>query len=168
MRLAFGTAHRLLVAASTAALLLAAGCENPSHDQSAQNPPSSGIAKSGMLPMNGGGVRPGIHPAVVYGNRTNPHATDASAISQGRQLFVAYNCSGCHGGRAGGGMGPSLRDSLWLYGDSDTQLFATIIEGRPAGMPAWGGKSPENQIWQLVSYIRTLGTPQEPDRIVVK
>jgi cytochrome c oxidase cbb3-type subunit 3 len=65
-------------------------------------------------------------------------------------------------------MGPSLRDSVWRYGSSDTQLFATISEGRPVGMPAWGGRIPEDQIWQLISYIRSLRTPQEPDRITVQ
>ena len=28
-------------------------------------------------------------------------------------------------------------------------------------MPAWGGRIPENQIWQLVAYLRTLGTDAE-------
>jgi cytochrome c oxidase cbb3-type subunit III len=60
-------------------------------------------------------------------------------------------------------MGPSLRDSAWSYGSSDASLFATITEGRPAGMPTWGGKIPEEQIWKLVAYIRTLRTPAEPD-----
>jgi hypothetical protein len=30
-------------------------------------------------------------------------------------------------------------------------------------MPAWGTKIPEQQIWELVAYIKTMGTPQEPD-----
>jgi cytochrome c oxidase cbb3-type subunit 3 len=111
------------------------------------------------------GVRPGLYPSVLLGDLTNPYAGSPSAAVEGRKLFVWYNCSGCHGGRAGGGMGPSLRDSLWLYGQDDTHVFSTIAEGRAAGMPAWGAKLPTQQIWELVSYIRTLGTPDEPDRV---
>jgi cytochrome c oxidase cbb3-type subunit 3 len=80
----------------------------------------------------------------------------------GRQLFTGMNCAGCHSGYAGGGMGPSLRDSLWIYGNSDAQIFSTIAEGRPYGMPAWAGRLQDDQIWRLVAYIRTLGTGNEP------
>lgn len=125
------------------------------------------LASSGAagypIDSNVAGVIPGIHPVTEYGPFHNPYANNAAARLQGRQLFVAYNCAGCHGGHAGGGMGPSLRDTVWKYGNSDTQIFATIMEGRPLGMPAWGAKIPEPQIWQLVSYIQSLRTPQEPE-----
>jgi cytochrome c oxidase cbb3-type subunit 3 len=85
------------------------------------------------------------------------------AIAEGRKLFLWYNCAGCHGGHAGGGMGPSLRDPVWLYGSSDAQIFDSIAQGRAHGMPAWGTKVPEQQIWKLVVYIKSLRTPQEPD-----
>jgi cytochrome c oxidase cbb3-type subunit 3 len=65
-------------------------------------------------------------------------------------------------------MGPNLRDSAQRhYGNSDTQLYSTITEGRPAGMPAWGAKLPTDEVWKLITYIRTLGTPEEPDRVTV-
>jgi cytochrome c oxidase cbb3-type subunit 3 len=59
-------------------------------------------------------------------------------------------------------MGPNLRDTVWIYGGSDAQLFSTIAEGRPNGMPAWGAKVAEDQIWQIIAYLRTLGTNAEP------
>ncbi|HET7566143.1 MAG TPA: c-type cytochrome [Gemmatimonadaceae bacterium] len=124
---------------------------------------ASGGAAGYRIDSNVAGVLPGIHPVTEYGPMRNPYANSAAARVQGRQLFVAYNCAGCHGGHAGGGMGPSLRDSVWKYGSSDTQIFATIMEGRPLGMPAWGARIPEPQIWQLVSYIKSLRTPEEPD-----
>jgi cytochrome c oxidase cbb3-type subunit 3 len=164
---------RLLRAApaALAAVLFAAGCRGEEAG-APQGPPSQGIAQAALLPAGAvegvGGVQPGIHPVAIYGELRNPYAGDVSSIATGRQLFLRYNCYGCHGGRAGGGMGPSLRDSVWRYGSSDTQIFATITEGRPAGMPAWGGRIPEDQIWQLISYIRSLRTPQEPDRITVQ
>jgi cytochrome c oxidase cbb3-type subunit 3 len=95
--------------------------------------------------------------------RTNPLAGDPVAMQDGRRLFDWYNCSGCHGGNAGGGMGPSLRDKTWIYGDQDAQIFDSIAEGRANGMPSWGTKIPENQIWELVAYIKSMRTPQEPD-----
>jgi cytochrome c oxidase cbb3-type subunit 3 len=99
---------------------------------------------------------------VVNGAR-NPYANDLAAMTEGRRLFVRFNCSGCHGGRAGGGMGPSLRDVDWLYGSSDAQIFDAIAEGRSQGMPAWGVKINDNEIWKLVSYIKSLRTRNEPD-----
>lgn len=60
-------------------------------------------------------------------------------------------------------MGPSLRDKTWIYGSRDDQIFDSIAEGRSKGMPAWGSKIPADQIWQLVAYIKSMRTPQEPD-----
>jgi cytochrome c oxidase cbb3-type subunit III len=95
--------------------------------------------------------------------RTNPFVNDPVALQDGRRLFDWYNCSGCHGGHAGGGMGPSLRDADWLYGDRPDQIYNSISQGRSKGMPAWGTKIPEQQIWELVTYIKSVGTPEEPD-----
>src|SRR5690606_19958893 len=67
-----------------------------------------------------------------------------------------YNCAGCHF-NGGGGMGPPLMDDEWIYGSSPAHIFATIVEGRPNGMPTYGGKIPEHQVWQIVAYVRTLG-----------
>jgi mono/diheme cytochrome c family protein len=94
--------------------------------------------------------------------RENPYHGSPAAMAEGRTLFVRMNCSGCHGGRAGGGMGPSLRDVDWLYGSTDAQIFDSIAEGRSQGMPAWGTQLPEDQIWKLVAYVKSLRTPDEP------
>jgi cytochrome c oxidase cbb3-type subunit 3 len=93
----------------------------------------------------------------------NPLSGNPVAMQDGRRLFDWYNCSGCHGGHGGGGMGPSLRDKTWLYGDRDDQIFDSIAEGRSNGMPAWGSKIPSDQIWELVAYIKSMRTPEEPD-----
>lgn len=107
------------------------------------------------------GPIPGPNMSVLL--PTDPYNGNQVALMQGRQLFVEYNCSGCHGGHAGGGMGPSLRDRKWLYGSSDAHIFASIAEGRGKGMPAWGMRIPQDQIWKLVLYIKSLRTPNEPD-----
>jgi cytochrome c oxidase cbb3-type subunit 3 len=107
------------------------------------------------------GPIPGAVEAVQHS--VNPYTNDPVALQDGRRLFNWYNCSGCHGGHAGGGMGPSLRDPVWLYGNRDDQIYDSIAHGRSNGMPSWGTKIPQDQIWQLVAYIKSMRTPQEPD-----
>jgi cytochrome c oxidase cbb3-type subunit III len=94
----------------------------------------------------------------------NPLGNDRNVLAEGRRLFVQYNCSGCHGGRGGGGMGPSLRDEIWMYGNTPGKIFNSIAEGRAHGMPAWGPRLPDKQIWQLVAYIQSMRTADEPER----
>ena len=133
-------------------LLLGAGCRN--------EPRSVAAGEQPPIPTTVGPV-PGAVSMVHQ--RTNPFTNDPVALQDGWRLFNWYNCSGCHGGHAGGGMGPSLRDATWIYGNRDDQIFDSIAQGRSQGMPAWGTKIPEDQIWQLVAYIKSMGTPQEPE-----
>jgi cytochrome c oxidase cbb3-type subunit III len=93
----------------------------------------------------------------------NPFAGDRAAIGEGRRLFTGFNCAGCHGDHAGGGMGPSLRDEDWLYGQDDAQIFSSIAEGRAHGMPSWQSKLTEDQTWRLVAYLKSLRTRNEPE-----
>jgi cytochrome c oxidase cbb3-type subunit 3 len=92
----------------------------------------------------------------------NPYGGNAFAISEGKRLFTWYNCVGCHA-NGGGGMGPPLMDDLWIYGSDPENIFSTIAEGRPNGMPAFGDKVPSYQIWQLVAYVQSLSgnTPKD-------
>jgi cytochrome c oxidase cbb3-type subunit 3 len=85
----------------------------------------------------------------------NPYGYNAYAIGEGKRLFTWYNCQGCHA-NGGGGMGPPLMDDRWRYGSDPEQIFATIVEGRPNGMPSFRGKIPEYQVWQLVAYVHSL------------
>jgi cytochrome c oxidase cbb3-type subunit III len=85
-----------------------------------------------------------------------PRSSNAWEINEGQRLFVWYNCTGCHF-RGGGGIGPALMDPKWIYGSSSRQIVKTILDGRPNGMPAYGGKMPEHQAWQLAAYVRSLG-----------
>ena len=121
------------------------------------------IAVQGASPAITIPVGPIPGPAVQSPQPLDPYINNSVAIQEGRKNFVHYNCSGCHGGHAGGGMGPSLRDQDWIYGSSDAHVFDSIAEGRAHGMPAWGTKIPEDQIWQLVAYIKTLRTPMEAE-----
>jgi cytochrome c oxidase cbb3-type subunit 3 len=105
----------------------------------------------GTVPL--GGLAGGAQSNVAEGI-ANPKAQDVQA---GRQLFVKLNCADCHGFTAKGAMGPSLVDKYWRYGGTPAQVFKSIYEGRPKGMPAWGAALSPNDIWQLVAYIESLG-----------
>lgn len=99
-------------------------------------------------------LRPGgkVEPQGVV---TNPYNGSAYDIAEGQRLFGWYNCSGCHS-HGGGGIGPPLIKTSWIYGGEPENLFDTIVKGRPNGMPSWGGRIPEYQIWQIIAYIRSL------------
>jgi cytochrome c oxidase cbb3-type subunit 3 len=47
-------------------------------------------------------------------------------------------------------------DEKWIYGSRPEQIFSTIVEGRPNGMPSFRGKIPDFQVWQLAAYVRSL------------
>lgn len=79
----------------------------------------------------------------------------AYAVAEGKRLFQSYNCSGCHQ-HGGGGIGPALMDSEWIYGSHPKQIYSSIVRGRPNGMPSFAGKLPEYQVWELVAYVRSM------------
>ncbi|TPV96972.1 MAG: cytochrome c [Myxococcales bacterium FL481] len=90
-----------------------------------------------------------------YAGRTNPNAPDdPSALAAGQALFEA-NC-GCHGASGTGAddatdlttpTAAAWPDDLWLWRVSD---------GLGQAMPAFKGNLSEDQIWQVITYCRTL------------
>lgn len=88
-------------------------------------------------------------------NDLRAEQSNAYAISEGRRWFTAFNCTGCHS-NGGGGMGPALMDTLWIYGSAPEIVAQSIIEGRPNGMPAYGHRLTMEQAWQLTAYVRSL------------
>jgi cytochrome c oxidase cbb3-type subunit 3 len=85
----------------------------------------------------------------------SPYDGNAFAVNNGKRLFRWYNCAGCHAG-GGGGIGPALMDSEWRYGSDPKNIFTSIMQGRPDGMPSFGGHIPEDQAWQIVAYVRSM------------
>ena len=126
-----------------------------------RTPPHGGLAAAAPPPeITPVGPIPG--PEGERTGPSNPYTSDRTATVEGRKLFVTFNCSGCHGGRAGGGMGPSLRDEDWISGNRDAQIFSSIAEGRAHGMPSWHKQLTPDQTWKLVAYIKSLRTRNEP------
>jgi cytochrome c oxidase cbb3-type subunit 3 len=134
-------------------VLLAAGCARaPGASTPMGEPGRQGDIDSALAPGVG-------HSLVTGDARAKAYYNNADAVNAGRRLFQQYNCSGCHS-NGGGGMGPSLMDDEWIYGSRLEQIHQTLVEGRPNGMPAWGGKVPDEQLWQLAAYVRSLSLPQ--------
>lgn len=91
--------------------------------------------------------------------------TDPAEIEKGAELFK-INCSACHAGDGGGGIGPNLTDDHWILGGGVKNIFNTISEGGRSGkgMIAWKSNLKPSEIQQVASYILTLhGTnPAQP------
>jgi cytochrome c oxidase cbb3-type subunit III len=138
---------RLRLLAVTA-LALACGCAREQRnfrEATPSNETGQGVQMSDIAPG---------HSAQRMPN-ANPYGDSAYAVSQGQQLYESYNCVGCHF-HGGGGIGPPLMDANWIYGSEPQNIYSTIVEGRPNGMPSFRGKIPESQIWQIVAYVRSL------------
>ena len=91
----------------------------------------------------------------VTPDSNNPLQGSTEAAAAGKALFGKMNCAGCHGYNLTGGMGPDLTDNSWLYGGKPGEIFHTISEGTPRGMPSWKGQLTPEQIWQLVTFIQS-------------
>lgn len=129
-------------------LLVASACKREDRSfrvSTTEATPPSGVRLSELQP---GQSTPPPHAK-------NGYEDNAYAVSEGKRLFQSFNCVGCHA-NGGGGMGPPLIDKRWIYGNSPEQVFATITEGRPNGMPAFGDKLTTQQVWQLAAYVRSM------------
>jgi cytochrome c oxidase cbb3-type subunit 3 len=161
-----------IVAISVGALLFAS-CEkesggNSSGSVAVQN---VGFVQSSKLQAGGETMdeRPLPTNLSVEASRKQ-YVESAAAVAEGQQLFSKYNCVGCHA-HGGGDSGVPLMDDQWIYGQQPDQLFHTIVQGRPNGMPSFGRKIPEGEIWRLVAFVRSQGgltpgvTPDRKDAI---
>lgn len=85
------------------------------------------------------------------------------AVGEGARLYTWFNCTYCHGGGGGGGIGPALRDDHWIYGAQPANIYSTIVQGRPDGMPAFGDRIEPADVWKLVAYVRFMAklTPKD-------
>lgn len=86
----------------------------------------------------------------------NPVAGDPDAAQRGMTYFTQMNCVGCHAANGVGGIGPALSNSQFIYGSEPENIYLTILQGRPNGMPAWGGMLPDAVIWDLVAYVKSI------------
>lgn len=85
----------------------------------------------------------------------NPYAGQPEAILAGKKLFKRH-CAECHGvdGR-GQDKVPDLHSPI-IQSASPGTLFWLLKNGNlKEGMPSWS-RLPDQQLWQLVTYLLTL------------
>jgi cytochrome c oxidase cbb3-type subunit 3 len=141
--------NRALLAA--VALLALTGCKREDRDY--RSPPPYSDTK-GAIAMSTNAAGEG-GPDVANSAPSEDRPQIAFDISEGQRLYKWFNCAGCHF-NGGGGIGPALMDDQWIYGASMENIAATIREGRPNGMPSFRGRIPDDQIWQIAAYVRSL------------
>lgn len=138
-----------LAPAALALTLLLGGCER--EERAFNREPENREPVVALSPLSpGDGV-----PQAASSPDAEHYQQNAYQLSEGKRLFGWFNCTGCHA-NGGGGSGPALMDGKWIYGGNIENIVATIREGRPNGMPSFRGKIPDNQIWQIAAYVRSL------------
>jgi cytochrome c oxidase cbb3-type subunit 3 len=115
----------------------------------AQHGPNE-ISVTGLFPN--GGAPPPLDP---IGTRFEGNKL---ALAAGEELFGQMNCTGCHF-NGGGGMGPALMSGHWRYGGRIDQIYASIAQGRPNGMPSWQDNLTPTTMWDLAAYVKSLSAP---------
>lgn len=162
------TPIRVLLVIPAAAMLFLASC-NREERELRPSPSASQVVNEAQV----SGLNPGANP-LPPPPTPSIYEESAYSVSQGKTLFGQYNCVGCHA-NGGGGIGPPLMDNNWIYGSEPQNIFTTIIQGRPNGMPSFRNRIPEYQVWELVAYVRSLSgllpkdvAPSRNDQLYVK
>lgn len=93
----------------------------------------------------------------------NPVEPTRESLVAGRQRYV-FLCRQCHGNRGAGdgdmshagGIPSDFTDDVWTHGASDGEIFTVIKEGVTADMQGYGSQLRDEDIWNLVNYIKSL------------
>jgi mono/diheme cytochrome c family protein len=99
----------------------------------------------------------GLALAAAHGTSGSGSGDDDGNPIEGRRIFVRENCYSCHGGFAGGGFCPSLREDP----PDESDVEEVIEEGTENGMPPFPHLK-EEDIENLAAYFQTLRTRREP------
>ena len=111
-----------------------------------------------------------------FENWLSGNANQMSPAAAGQQMFESLGCASCHGANAEGGRGPAL---LGVYGsnvalnngqtvradeayvrESIMNPQAKIVTGFGPIMPSFQGQLSEEQLLQLVAFVKSLSTPK--------
>lgn len=99
----------------------------------------------------------------------NPVEATQDSIAAGKKTFASV-CASCHGNEGKGGIvlsviedkggtqPPDLTDNKWDHGSSDGEIFSVVKKGVAPDffMQPFDGRIPDNEIWNLVNYIKSL------------
>ncbi len=106
-------------------------------------------------------AQPHTHPAGQA--LSNPVEATRESVVRGRQLYV-FDCRQCHGNRGkgdgdmshAGGVPSDFTDDVWQHGVTDGEIFLVIRDGVTADMLGYSTQIPEEDMWHLVNYIKSL------------
>lgn len=161
-------------------LLLLIGCGTEAEEETAvpTNTPTNnnnGMGMGGRMGMGNGMMARHMAPIPEeYAGLSNPIEANEESLARGGELFTNY-CASCHGD-GGMGDGPAaatldpapvaIAHTSQMLGDD--YLYWRISEGGQgdpfnSAMPAWGNALDEQARWDLINYIRALGSGTESD-----
>lgn len=93
--------------------------------------------------------------------RVNPVESTLASMGSGKRYFIAL-CSGCHGVSTNGDgpvshlFGEDIPDlAMSALHHSDGDFFWKISKGRKGMMPGWGSILEDDQIWNMVNFIKS-------------
>jgi mono/diheme cytochrome c family protein len=95
-----------------------------------------------------------------------PFPSSAKALEGGKAVFAKY-CRFCHGNTGSGENSmapknmkpPSLTDTEWVRGSSEGEIFWVVQNGAPPkyDMKGYKGKLSDEDMWNVVHFVRSLG-----------
>jgi len=80
------------------------------------------------------------------------------SVGEGRRAWLEFNCAGCHGNTAGGGMGPNV------VGAESGDIQEAVLQGdaREGGMPSFKGCATKTDVKNIGAYLHSIGKQNEP------
>jgi len=160
-----------------ALLLLLIGCSEETGEETAvptKTPTSTGDGMGMGRGMGSGMMARHMAPIPEeYAGLTSPIDADEESLTRGGELFTNY-CAACHGdGGMGDGPAAAMLDpapvaiahTSQMMGDD--YLFWRISEGGQgdpfnSAMPTWKSALSEQDRWDLINYVRALGSGTAP------
>lgn len=135
------TARRVVLCTVTVFCLFSlAACSDPVPDAAAAPHPASGATAA---------ARPAGHEFPSYSDTS-------SEVAEGARLYGWQRCAECH----------SDAGIILGAGNGNIDVIATAIrDGRPGGMPAYGGKLTDAQIWQIAAFVKALDTTPDHEAV---
>ncbi|UWX57228.1 c-type cytochrome [Chlorobaculum sp. MV4-Y] len=99
-------------------------------------------------------MKAGAKAAVAAPAEPGMYIGKADAVAAGKSEFET-TCAACHMADASGGIGPNLKVAL-KYGSTPADLYESIANGRPNGMPPFGQQLGNDKIYKIIAFIESL------------
>jgi cytochrome c551 len=98
-----------------------------------------------------------VPPVGVGAAAARAQTANLGPIGEGRRAWLKFNCYGCHGNNAAGGMGPNVRQ--YQYGDVLAAMRGDVSEG---GMRSFAKYTTATDAQNITAYLNSIGGRNEP------